>query len=280
MNYLKSVIPIIEANYKNFTSVEKNIANFFRNNEEIMDFSAKSISNRLFVSEAALSRFAKKCGYRGYREFIYQYEQNLTERNLKIVGNAGSVLNIYQELLNKTYSLIDQKQIMRICEYMADASRVFVCGKGSSGLAAMEAESRFMRIGVDIDSITDSDIMRFQTVFQNSKSMVIGISVSGMTESILYSLQQAHEKKSKTVLITAHKNGRISSYCDEIVLIPSLKYLNYGNVISPQFPILIFLSLLLPFFIKIIDVPSEHIIKNIIKIFFDFLFSFDLPCNL
>ena len=250
MNYLKSVIPIIEANYKNFTYVEKNIANFFRNNEEIMDFSAKSISNRLFVSEAALSRFAKKCGYRGYREFIYQYEQNLTERNLKIVGNAGSVLNIYQELLNKTYSLIDQKQIMRICEYMADASRVFVCGKGSSGLAAMEAESRFMRIGVDIDSITDSDIMRFQTVFQNSKSMVIGISVSGMTESILYSLQQAHEKKSKTVLITAHKNGRISSYCDEIVLIPSLKYLNYGNVISPQFPILIFLDIIYSYYVS------------------------------
>ena len=250
MNYLKSVIPIIEANYKNFTSVEKNIANFFRNNEEIMDFSAKSISNRLFVSEAALSRFAKKCGYRGYREFIYQYEQNLTERNLKIVGNAGSVLNIYQELLNKTYSLIDQKQIMRICEYMADASRVFVCGKGSSGLAAMEAESRFMRIGVDIDSITDSDIMRFQTVFQNSKSMVIGISVSGMTEYILYSLQQAHEKKSKTVLITAHKNGRISSYCDEIVLIPSLKYLNYGNVISPQFPILIFLDIIYSYYVS------------------------------
>lgn len=250
MNYLKSVIPIIEANYKNFTSVEKNIANFFRNNEEIMDFSAKSISNRLFVSEAALSRFAKKCGYRGYREFIYQYEQNLTERNLKIVGNAGSVLNIYQELLNKTYSLIDQKQIMRICEYMADASRVFVCGKGSSGLAAMEAESRFMRIGVDIDSITDSDIMRFQTVFQNSKSMVIGISVSGMTESILYSLQQAHEKKSKTVLITAYKNGRISSYCDEIVLIPSLKYLNYGNVISPQFPILIFLDIIYSYYVS------------------------------
>lgn len=250
MNYLKSVIPIIEANYKNFTSVEKNIANFFRNNEEIMDFSAKSISNRLFVSEVALSRFAKKCGYRGYREFIYQYEQNLTERNLKIVGNAGSVLNIYQELLNKTYSLIDQKQIMRICEYMADASRVFVCGKGSSGLVAMEAESRFMRIGVDIDSITDSDIMRFQTVFQNSKSMVIGISVSGMTESILYSLQQAHEKKSKTVLITAHKNGRISSYCDEIVLIPSLKYLNYGNVISPQFPILIFLDIIYSYYVS------------------------------
>ena len=248
--YVKSVIPVIESNYENFTALEKNIADFFMKNEEKMDFSAKEIAKHLFVSEASLSRFAKKCGFRGYREFIYQYEQNLTERNLKIVGNAGSVLNIYQELLNKTYSLIDQKQIMRICEYMADASRVFVCGKGSSGLAAMEAESRFMRIGVDIDSITDSDIMRFQTVFQNSKSMVIGISVSGMTESILYSLQQAHEKKSKTVLITAHKNGRISSYCDEIVLIPSLKYLNYGNVISPQFPILIFLDIIYSYYVS------------------------------
>ena len=248
--YVKSVVPIIESNYDKFTTVERNIADFFIQNRKKVDFSAKSIAERLFVSEASLSRFAKKCGFRGYREFIYQYEQNLTERNLKIVGNAGSVLNIYQELLNKTYSLIDQKQIMRICEYMADASRVFVCGKGSSGLAAMEAESRFMRIGVDIDSITDSDIMRFQTVFQNSKSMVIGISVSGMTESILYSLQQAHEKKSKTVLITAHKNGRISSYCDEIVLIPSLKYLNYGNVISPQFPILIFLDIIYSYYVS------------------------------
>ena len=42
-----------------------------------------------------------------------------------------------------------------------------MCGKGSSGLSAMEAASRFMRVGVDIDSITDSDTMRFQTVFRD-----------------------------------------------------------------------------------------------------------------
>ena len=92
--YVKSVIPVIESNYENFTALEKNIADFFMKNEEKMDFSAKEIAKHLFVSEASLSRFAKKCGFRGYREFIYQYEQNLTERNLKIVGNAGSVLNL------------------------------------------------------------------------------------------------------------------------------------------------------------------------------------------
>ena len=32
--YVKSVIPIIESNYENFTALEKNIADFFMKNEE------------------------------------------------------------------------------------------------------------------------------------------------------------------------------------------------------------------------------------------------------
>ena len=73
--FVKSVIPIIESNYENFTALERTIADFFMNNQEKTDFSAKAIAKRLYVSEASLSRFSKKCGYRGYREFIYQYEE-------------------------------------------------------------------------------------------------------------------------------------------------------------------------------------------------------------
>ena len=58
-NYIKPIIPIIESNYSNFTQVEKSIADFFINNGEKINFSAKSIAEKLFVSEASLSRFAK-----------------------------------------------------------------------------------------------------------------------------------------------------------------------------------------------------------------------------
>ena len=142
--YVKSVVPIIESNYDKFTTVERNIADFFIQNRKKVDFSAKSIAERLFVSEASLSRFAKKCGYRGYREFVYQYEETFVETRM--------ILNAYQELLNKTYSLVDEAQIARISRYLNQAERVFVCGTGSSGLSAREMELRFMRIGVDIDS--------------------------------------------------------------------------------------------------------------------------------
>lgn len=242
--YVKSVIPIIESNYNSFTNVEKNIADFFIDNREKMDFSSKAVSERLYVSEASLSRFAKKCGYRGYREFIYQYEKNFIEKQEPITGNTRKVLNAYQELLNKTYSLVDEAQIARIRKYLAQAKRVFVCGKGSSGLAASEMEFRFMRIGVDIDSLQDTDLIRMQAVFQDMSSLVFGLSISGSKKEVLYLLREAYKRGAKTILLTANKREIYDEFCTEVVLLPSLQHLDYGNVISPQFPVLVMLDII------------------------------------
>ena len=78
--YEKNIIPQIESIYNSFTPLEKTIADFFISNTEKIDLSSKSVSSRLYVSEASLSRFAKKCGYKGYREFLFCYEQG-TVRN-------------------------------------------------------------------------------------------------------------------------------------------------------------------------------------------------------
>lgn len=248
--YVKSVIPIIESNYENFTALEKNIADFFMKNEEKMDFSAKEIAKHLFVSEASLSRFAKKCGFRGYREFIYQYEESFEEKNKELTGHTRTVLNMYQELLNKTYSLMDEAQIIRISEKLGQAKRVFVCGKGSSGLAAREMRLRFMRIGVDINSIQDPDLMRMQAVFQKEGCLVIGISISGESEDVCYLLEESKKRGADTILITGKNKDDYEDICDELVLIASRKYLDHGNVISPQFPILIMLDLIYSYYLE------------------------------
>lgn len=58
-DYEVSIIPIIEANYDRLTTVEKSIADFFISNVDAVDLSAKGVADKLFVSEASLSRFAK-----------------------------------------------------------------------------------------------------------------------------------------------------------------------------------------------------------------------------
>lgn len=250
--YAKSIIQVLESNYDNFTQVEKSIADFFLKNQIKQNFSAKNIAEQLYVSEASLSRFAKKCGFRGYREFIYQYEECLLEMECKenVTGNVRAVLNIYQEILNKCYSLADEAQIMRIIRYIGESERVLVCGKGSSGLAASEMESRFMRIGVNIDSQQDADRMRMQAVFQDRHKLVLGISLSGETEEVMYLLQESCKRGAKTVLLTASSRDSFRKFCSEVVLVPSLKHMSYGNIITPQFSILVMIDIIYYYYIN------------------------------
>jgi DNA-binding MurR/RpiR family transcriptional regulator len=263
--YVKSIIPMIELNYEKFTVVEKKIADFFIKNRSIDDLSAKAVAGKLFVSEAALSRFAKKCGYRGYREFIYQYEKTFVEKRDSIMEHARMVLNIYQELLNKTYNMLDEQQIIRICRYMSQANKVSVCGMGSSGFAAREMEFRFMRIGLDIDSQQDSDMIRMMAVVQNSKNLVIAISLSGERKEVLYLLQESHKRKAKTILITENNSDKLHDFCDEVVLLPDLKYLNRGNVISPQFPILMFVDIIYSYYLERDRSMKDHLHDDTLK---------------
>ena len=248
--YEKTSVPLIESHYETLSSSEKNIADFFINNKEQRDFSAKNISKLLYVSEAALSRFAKKCGYKGYREFIYHYEESFSETDPKITSQMRKVFDAYQELLNKSYNLVEEGQLKRIVEQMTGRPRVFVYGKGSSGLAAREMQFRFMRLGLDIDAMDDSDVMRMNASIVSEKSMVIGISISGMTEEVLDSLRQAKHNGAYTVLITSYKRKQYEEFCDEVVYVAAIKNLNYGNLISPQFPVLIIVDILYEYYSK------------------------------
>lgn len=71
-------------------------------------------------------------------------------------------------------------------------------GQGSFCLVAGEMEFRFMRIGVDSDSLQDSDRLRMQAVFQDKRCLVFRISISGETEGVRYFLREAHKRGAKT----------------------------------------------------------------------------------
>ena len=107
-----------------------------------------------------------------------------------------------------------------------------------------------MRIGVDITSMDDRDMMRMRGVFQDENSLVLGVSISGETEDVIFLLQEAHQKKARTVLLTAKNKPEYDGFCDEVLLIPSLLHLNHGNVISPQFPILLMTDIFYSYYVS------------------------------
>lgn len=263
--YKKSLLPMIVDSYDSFTSVEKAIADYFLSNNEKADFSSKAMKERLFVSEASLSRFAKKLGFKGYREFIYRYEDGFFEENKPTSFEFQDVLDIYQSLLKETTNYVDEKQIKSFCEMLSEARHVIVLGIGSSGLAAKEMKFRFMRLGVMMEALERSDEMKMQSVILGDDSLVIGISLSGRKEEVIFSLKKASQGGAKTVLITANKTDKFP-YCNEVITVPSFKGLDAGHIISPQFPVLVMLDICYYYFYHNVARMSSELHQRTVEV--------------
>ncbi|SEJ04198.1 transcriptional regulator, RpiR family [Alkalibacterium gilvum] len=251
VDYKKSIVPHIESMANLLTPLEKKIAQYFiGEHDSTTDFSSKAVSERLYVSQASLTRFAKKCGFSGYREFIYQYQESFNETKPLSSSLMTSVFDSYQELLNKSYSMIDREKLMEIIDLLLSQKRVYIYGKGSSGLVAEEMKFRFMRIGLVCEAITDNHVMQMNQVVLDDECLVIGISISSETSEVLNGLQMANKRGSKTVLLTANKTNEVVDYCDVIQFFAIKDNLGFGNIISPQFPILIIIDIIYAFFME------------------------------
>ena len=82
---------------------------------------------------------------------------------------------------------------------------------------------------------------------------------------MLYLLKEAHLRGAKTVILTAKNRGIFEEFCDEIVLLPSLRHLNHGNVISPQFPILVMLDIIYSYYVEQDKFAKELLHDNTLR---------------
>lgn len=252
----KSIIPIIEAAYTSLTDSEKIAADFFINHPDEKDLSAERIAKKLHISVASLTRFAKKCGYSGYREFRYEYSASTSSLQNVQRELTKKVLSDYKEILSKTYSLIDEEQIKKIIDMLVQAEKVFFYGIGSSGLVAEEMKSRFMRVGLFSDAFTDPDLMKMNSALVDENCLIIALSISSDSPDLNASLKQAHHNQAKTILFTANNKEEIRQYCDEVILVAASQNLSYGNQVTPQFSLLVMVDIFYAYFLAS-DIDAE-----------------------
>lgn len=238
--------------YKNMTPVERGIADFFMSNETQMDFSSRQVAGRLYISEATLSRFAQKCGYEGYRKFIYDYEKELQEtiqeKNISVLSKK--VRRTYARLLEDEFQQLDEERVKHAAEMLGGHARVLVCGMGSSGYAAREFYLRFMRLGLDVQALTDSQVISMSVAMSSRSTLVIGVSLSGRTREILDAMRTAADRQAATVFITSDRDTPMERVCDEVLYVAADRDLDGGTAISPQFPVLMLMDVLYTYYLK------------------------------
>lgn len=236
----------IMAAYEQMTATERNVADYFLHNECSADFSFHSLAKQIYVSEATLSRFAQKCGYKGFRELMFSCQADAAEDSRKedISDPARKVKGIYWELLEASFALLDEAQIGRVTDWMTRCRRVFVYGMGSSGFAARDIQLRFMRIGLPVAALTDSQIMRMNSVLLGAGDLVLAVSLSGQTREVLRGALLAKQHGAGVILLTANASMAEKERFDEVLPLAAIKDLEGGSMISPQFPVLVMADIL------------------------------------
>ncbi|MFV0392819.1 MAG: MurR/RpiR family transcriptional regulator [Coprobacillaceae bacterium] len=255
--YNETIIAVIKSSYDTLTSVEKGIADYFLHPIDDTNFAAKNISKKLYVSNASLSRFSQKLGFKGYREFVYAYTSAVIKHK-DLDSLTKNVLQSYQKILEDTYDIIDNNQMVRVSTMMDYYPRVYVYGTGSSAVAAREFKLRFMRLGLHVDYLADPHSIRMNITRVDKECLVFGISISGKTDIIIDELGHAKQKGATCVLISSNKIQENTSCYDELVLVGKVKNLEASDKISPQYPILLVIDILYSHYLNQDYINKKH----------------------
>ncbi|ORO57210.1 RpiR family transcriptional regulator [Streptococcus oralis subsp. oralis] len=259
------IATIIDLHFEELTELEQEIARYFLQAETIQDdLSSQQVTQKLHISQAALTRFSKKCGFTGYREFVFQYQHQASKPDThshKHSPLTKRVLRSYSIMREQTQDLIDEEQLERVAQLIDDAERVYFFGTGSSGLIAREMKLRFMRLGVVCEALTDRDGFAWTTSIMDENCLVLGFSLSGTTQSVLDSLLDAKEMGAKTILFTSAPNKNSQAYT-ETVLVANHSQSSYIQRISAQLPMLILIDLIYAYFLEINRESKEKIFNS------------------
>lgn len=262
----QNILAIIESHLDKMTDLEQRIGHYFLNPNSIQeDLPSLQVAQTLHISQAALTRFAKKCGFKGYREFSFQYLQDLQKAQTEADNMQSSlsrhVLYNYNQIHQQTKELIDEEKLKRVAQIIEEADRVYFFGTGSSGLVARDMKLRFMRLGVVCEALTDQDGFAWTTSILDKNCLVIGFSLSGQTQSIIDSLIDAKNMGAKTILVTGQPE-KIQEDFTEVVPVALQSKPEFILRISAQFPMLLMIDLIYAFFLEINREKKEKIFNS------------------
>lgn len=262
----QNILAVIESHLDKMTDLEQRIGHYFLDLNSIQeDLSSLQVAQTLHISQAALTRFAKKCGFKGYREFSFQYLQDLPKAQTEADNMQSSlsrhVLYNYNQIHQQTKELIDEEKLERVAKIIEEADRVYFFGTGSSGLVARDMKLRFMRLGVVCEALTDQDGFAWTTSILDKNCLVIGFSLSGQTQSIIDSLIDAKNMGAKTILVTGQPE-KIQEDFTEVIPVALQSKPEFILRISAQFPMLLMIDLIYAFFLEINREKKERIFNS------------------
>ena len=194
---------------------EQKIAVYLVSNlNDVVGISVEELAGRSDSSQAAVVRFCKKLGYRGYREFSLKLASELAVArqsqsvgrecsDIKIGDRAGSVIQSVcqhnMRAIEDTSTLIDPDDVDAVA---------------ASHLAALDAQQKLVRIGKQVSAYSDPHMQMSSAALLGPEDVVLAFSWSGEAKEVLRTCETARNAGAFIISISRLGQVTLSSYSD------------------------------------------------------------------
>ena len=225
-----------------YTATEKLIAEYILENDILQD-SAQALGEKTNTSAAAIIRFSKKIGFKGFSDLKLNLAQSTKEEKQEVdlifdanddIGTLvekGCRLNMNTVL--KTYQLINIDTLEASIDLLNNASTIYLFGVGGSSVIGLDIYQKLMRIGKKVIYNADLHVQMTFAQSMDKNDVALIISYSGSTTGLIDVAKVLYEKQIPFISITQINSNPISKLSTYSLKVPSEeKALRIGAVSS------------------------------------------------
>lgn len=240
---MNCLVQIKEAQ-NSYTSTEKLIADYIlEHTQDVLNFSAQQLGDESRTSAAAVIRFSKKIGYKGFTEMKMSLAQSQQTNHdeIDIIINANDDIStlvdkccrMNMSTVLKTYQLISEQYLETAVQLLIEADVIYLFGVGGSAIVANDLQQKLIRIG---KKVIYNDDLHVQMTFAESMTnhdVAIFISYSGTTKGLVDMAKLLKSKKINVISITQYTQNPIGKSSNVNLVVPcEEKSLRLGAISS------------------------------------------------
>ena len=120
---------------------------------------------------------------------------------------AGKIFGAAADTLRTIRDSLDLAAIERAVTAIAQARRIELFGSGLSSVAAIDANQKFMRLGVPTVLHLDSHLQRMAAVTLTAADVAIGFSYTGQIRDVVRTAELARESGATVIVVTRSRSA-------------------------------------------------------------------------
>jgi RpiR family carbohydrate utilization transcriptional regulator len=227
--FMQNLFSHIRTKYHTLSPTQKQIADFVLNNaEQVILFSLSDLAEKCETSETTILRFLRKLGFDSYQVFRVRIAQDMSNHSTQAIYEEIHVEDTIDQIKQKVVmstvdsiqdldNLLTAELLEKVTKLILKANRILFCGVGASGVIAMDAYHKFLRLGFDVSFCNDTHFMSIACANADANTLVVAISHSGESRDILEAVHLAKEHRAKVVAMTSFLHSSVTKMADAVL---------------------------------------------------------------